>query len=159
MGEWYIIYYACFFVQINKCRIGVGFGICHRLLLQLSRSQCTDALPRPEISSIYSAYGTDNIPLGPCDGLTLVLACRNFSRAKLAKDQLLQLLDDDIAKQRKLGTYDGHGDIFRKNLQIDIQLLDLASLSSVFKFGEEIVSKYACSVLCIPIVRGFDPNN
>ena len=132
--------FRCVYCWHSK-RIGVGFGICHRLLIQLSRSKSPDSEPRAELASFYAAHGVDNIRLDKCDGLTLILACRSSSRAQLAKTKLLELLDRDIQKQKRQPNYDGHADVFRKNLRVDVRLLDLASVNSVFNFGEEIKTK------------------
>ncbi|KDQ20637.1 hypothetical protein BOTBODRAFT_26646 [Botryobasidium botryosum FD-172 SS1] len=116
---------------------GIGFGICHRLLLQLSRSAPSDALPQPAVSP-----STASSPFTPCTAFTLILACRSRYRAETARTRLFELLDEDLQKQSAGEEYDGHGHLFRKNLEIDIIILDLASVDSVFRFCDEVQQKY-----------------
>lgn len=78
----------------------------------------------------------------PCTEFTLILACRSRDRAENARTRLLGLLDEDLEKQSAQEGYDGHGHIFRKNLEIDIVLVDLASVESVFLFCDEVNQRY-----------------
>jgi 3-keto steroid reductase len=108
----------------------VGFGICQRLLFQLCEKDPQDARPQ--------SFSPDaNYDLPPeCDGLTLIMACRSTKRAEEARTLLLSLFDSHIDKLRKQPGYDGHAHEFRKNVNIEIHALDLASISSVFRFAE-----------------------
>ena len=115
---------------------GVGFGICQRLLFQLCDTHPTDTLPR---SFVKNANSFDISP--KCDGLTLIMACRSKQRAEVARADLLRLLDVHVSKLQKRPGYDGHAQEFRKNVVIDVVILDLAELSSVFKFVKDVASK------------------
>ncbi|KAK7049730.1 3-keto-steroid reductase [Paramarasmius palmivorus] len=113
---------------------GVGFGICQRLLYQLSQSTPSDLLLGPHGESVDFDF--------PCEGLTLIMACRSKKRAQAARDQLFSLLDTFILNLRKQPGYDGHADAFRKNVQIDIHELDLGMLKSVGEFTRTVSAKY-----------------
>ena len=105
-------------------RSGVGFGICHRLLSQLSiKSQDPNEL---ELR---------------CDGLTLILACRNKQRAEAARAKLCIIADELVRRAKLSPDYDGHAETFRKNLHIAIHTIDLADIQSVFRFADEIAQK------------------
>ena len=69
------------------------------------------------------------------------MACRSKQRAEVARGDLLRLLDAYVSKLQKRPGYDGHAHEFRKNVVIDIAILDLAELSSVFKFAKHVASK------------------
>lgn len=116
---------------------GIGFGICHRLLIQLSQSSPPDA--KPQFRSLRDTGG--DVRVEPCDGLTLVLACRSEQRAMEARKKLLGLLDEHIQQERCKPGYDGHADVFRENLRIDFHPIDLAVVSSVFRFGDRLAEK------------------
>ncbi|KAF8075838.1 hypothetical protein FPV67DRAFT_1469452 [Lyophyllum atratum] len=116
---------------------GIGFGICQRLLFQLCHTNPTDALPQP----FARDDSTSDLP-AECDGLTLVMACRSVKRAEAARTKLLGLLDAHVARLQRRPGYDGHAHVFRKNVTIDIIALDLAMISSVFKFADEVSTKY-----------------
>lgn len=75
------------------------------------------------------------------DGLTLILACRSEKKALEAKERLLDLLDRHILKERTLPGYDGHAEVFRKNLQINFHAVDISSVRSLIRFGEEVSQK------------------
>jgi 3-keto steroid reductase len=59
----------------------------------------------------------------------------------VARAELLRLLEAHIVKLKKRPGYDGHAERFRKNVVIDIVVLDLTEMGSVFKFAEEIRAK------------------
>lgn len=69
------------------------------------------------------------------------MACRSTKRAEVARTKLLRLLDNYVAKLRKEPGYDGHAEEFRKNVVLDIVSLDLAMISTVFKFADEVSAK------------------
>ncbi|ELU45592.1 UDP-xylose synthase [Rhizoctonia solani AG-1 IA] len=89
---------ACIFVSCTLIRhSGVGFGVCHRLLVQLSQKSPPDASPEAQKHPIASP--DDEIsPFVPADGLTLILACRSAQRAETARTNLYKLIDKEIAK-------------------------------------------------------------
>ncbi|THH33802.1 hypothetical protein EUX98_g466 [Antrodiella citrinella] len=78
----------------------------------------------------------------PCDGLTLILACRNEQRALAARQQLLEDFDSHVHKERTRPGYNGLAERFRDNLDIRIHTVDTANLSSVFRFARELAQKY-----------------
>lgn len=125
-------------VVVTGANSGVGFGICHRLLVQLSSNQCEDAHPKYPFHDLTASA---ELQL-PCDGLTLILACRSRQRAEEAKSQLYKLLDKHISQLRKSPHYDGCADKFRENLVIATHLIDLASVQSVFAFADDVTQTY-----------------
>lgn len=125
--------YARFiFVHVSEThcetvRSGVGFGICHRLLSQSSHGSRDP--------------GSNELELD-CDGLTLILACRSKQRAEAARAKLYDIADELVRGAIRFPNYDGHAEIFRKNLHIAIHTIDLANIQSVFHFADEIAQKW-----------------
>ncbi len=76
----------------------------------------------------------------PCEGLTLVMACRSFHRADTARRELYASLDSHMAKKNT--GYGGHAKRFRENLKIEIHTVDLAEISSIFAFADEVSKTY-----------------
>ena len=107
-------------------RSGVGFGICHRLLFQLS---------------IGSRDPSSNELGLVCDGLTLILACRSKQRAEAARTKLCDIADELVRRAKCSPDYDGHAEIFRNNLHIVVHIIDLADIQGVFHFADEIAQK------------------
>ncbi|KAG5645271.1 hypothetical protein DXG03_006573 [Asterophora parasitica] len=124
-------------IVVTGANGGVGFGICQRLLFQFCHTNPTDGLPQGFVVD----SSTPDLPV-EFDGLTLIMACRSVKRAEAARTKLLGLLDGYISKLQRKPDYDGHAHAFRKNLVIDIVSVDLAMLSTVFKFADEVKSKY-----------------
>ena len=120
---------------------GIGFGICERLLLQLSSRKSSDAQPQNTLVSIWGSALNDEPPISDVQGLTLIMACRSRSKAEAARTKLYNILDAHIKKQRKLPGYDGHADSFCEGLKIEIHCLDLAVIQSVFRFSAELSQK------------------
>ncbi|KAJ6627352.1 hypothetical protein B0H10DRAFT_2288447 [Mycena sp. CBHHK59/15] len=118
---------------------GVGLGICRRLLFQLCLSNPPDSWPQFQTSP-RDGDGAEEPPRG--DGLTLIMACRSTQRAEVARKELYNDLDAHIAQLRTHSDYDGHADMFRRNLKIEIAYLDLAVLSTVFNFAERMSNQY-----------------
>jgi 3-keto steroid reductase len=85
-----------------------------------------------EKSSLYAS----------CDGITLTMACRSIKRAETARLELLKSLDAYVAVVKTRPDYDGHAERFRKSVDIVVMRLDLADLSTVFSFADELMSKY-----------------
>lgn len=119
---------------------GIGFGICHRLLIQLSQLSPPDT--RPQFRPIQEDGQAEEIKVPPCDGLTLILACRSEQRAMEARKRLLALLDDQVDNERSKPGYTGHAEVFRDNLKIDFHPIDMSVVSSVFQFGDRLSEKY-----------------
>lgn len=95
-----------------------------------------------------------DIHVAPCAGLTLVLACRSMSKAEAARKELFVALDEELARRKRGPGYDGHGDMFRANLQIDLQYIDMAAMGSVFQAANELALK------CVtPSLRAHTPSH
>jgi len=129
-------------IVVTGANSGVGFGICRRLLLQLSQSTPPDACPQFLPVHPKVPFRTPKFAVAPCDGLTLILACRNEKRALAARKSLLEDFESHILKERTRAGYDGHAERFAKNLDVRIHTIDTADLSSVFRFGRELRQKY-----------------
>lgn len=145
-GDWSQYVGSCTLKQSLYLMIysGVGFGICQRLLLQLSQSSPPDAYPPFEASFGSQEREGDAFPL-PCEGLTLIMACRSLPRAEAARTKLYNCLDSDIARRQKSPDFDSHAISFRKNLTIEVHVVDLANLTTIFKFAEDIAHQFVAS--------------
>lgn len=116
---------------------GVGFGICHRLLVQLSQTTPPDA--QPQFKSIFPGKAPqDNAPVETYDSLTLIMACRSQKRAFKARTKLLKLLDRHIEREQARPDYDGHAERFRQNLEINFHYVDMSIMKTVFEFCDEL---------------------
>jgi 3-keto steroid reductase len=69
------------------------------------------------------------------------MACRSVSRAKKARDELLSWFDAHVRKAKSEAGYEGHAEAFQKNIVVDVEYLDLASIKTVIEFGERISKK------------------
>lgn len=118
---------------------GVGFGICHRLLDQLFQTEPPDA--RPQFTSEGSRASDAHSEIVACEGLTLIMACRSTTRAKVAREKLYRLVDTRIQKEKAKVGYGGHAERFRSNLAIDVYYLDLAVVQTIFQFAEDLSQK------------------
>lgn len=79
-------------ILVTGANAGVGFGICQRLLVQLSSPTPSDTLPNhPQLYSDPTIQPTPT-PFSAADGCTIILACRNPIKAHKARQQLQQLL-------------------------------------------------------------------
>ena len=119
---------------------GVGFGICQRLLVQLSEESPSDC--QPQAFSDFPRQDGDPIPktiLKP--GLTLIMACRSLKRAEKAKAELLTFFDRHVRKLRSKPGYTGRAEALQKDLDIDVLYLDLASIKTVFDFAKVVREK------------------
>jgi 3-keto steroid reductase len=115
---------------------GVGYGICERLLEQLSYARPPDATP--QLRAVLDAAALADVPTPPpADGLTLVLACRSLGRADAARTTLLRGLDAALAARGP----DAHAQRFRANLRIELQYVDMAAMRSVFDAAAELCRK------------------
>ncbi|KAF8730503.1 hypothetical protein AX14_005510 [Amanita brunnescens Koide BX004] len=127
-------------VIITGANGGVGFGICKRLLFQLCSEQPSDAEPQPFAPTPLGEETSQ--PYASCDGITLIMACRSITRAESARLELLKSLDAHVVDVKTRSDYDGHAERFRKNVDIVVMRLDLADVSTVFSFADEIMAKY-----------------
>ncbi|KAI0324811.1 hypothetical protein GY45DRAFT_1313202 [Cubamyces sp. BRFM 1775] len=128
-------------IVVTGANGGVGFGICHRLLVQLSSPHPSDAKP-------YFNVGQDvarelDIPeRSPDAGVTIIMACRDPKRAQDAREKLYRLLDEHIAKLQKGSEAHKYASAFRKSVRLDTERLDLSSVKSVLEFGRAVSQKY-----------------
>jgi hypothetical protein len=123
---WEIYLCAVSATHCETVRSGVGFGICHRFLLQLLIGNRD-----PVSNELELDY----------DGLTLILACRSKQRAEAARVKLYDIADELVRRAKHSPDYDGRAEIFRKNLHIALHIIDLADIQSVFRFADEITQK------------------
>ncbi|KAN0065684.1 3-keto-steroid reductase [Thecaphora frezii] len=78
-------------ILVTGANAGVGFGICQRLIVQLSSPTPTDTLPtHPHSHPKHTRYAPS--PFAASNGATIILACRNPIKAHKARRQLQQLL-------------------------------------------------------------------
>ncbi len=69
------------------------------------------------------------------------MACRNKKKAEVARRELYQKFEEETARLKTSGTYDGHAETFKNNTEVVIEELDLADLKSVFTFTTAIKTK------------------
>ena len=79
-------------ILVTGANAGVGFGICQRLIVQLSSPTPSDTLPTNPQCNIDPSVQPSPTPFAAPDGCTIVLACRNPIKAHKARQQLKQLL-------------------------------------------------------------------
>ncbi|KAJ7047854.1 hypothetical protein C8F04DRAFT_1060294 [Mycena alexandri] len=106
-------------IIVTGANAGVGFGVCRRLLFQLCLSNPPDSQPKS-----WANHSNDGLG------------------SKTARKELYQELDAHIARLRAHPAYDGHADVFRRNLKIEVERLDLAELPSVFAFAAQVSNRY-----------------
>ncbi|KAI0944207.1 hypothetical protein AcW1_001966 [Taiwanofungus camphoratus] len=130
-------------IVITGANAGIGFGICHRFLVQLSQPAPPDAsfyftslLPDEKAGAQFGAFESCSA------GVTIIMACRDVGRAEAARTKLYGLLDAHIAKINNRTPSYHYAVEFRTNLQIQIHRLDLSDIHSVLHFGKEISQKY-----------------
>ncbi|KAJ7642734.1 hypothetical protein DFH06DRAFT_993547 [Mycena polygramma] len=116
---------------------GIGLGFCKRLLIQLCSGHPSDSSPnaRPASGKQWE-YWED------CDGLTLIMACRDVDRGRAARAQLLQQLDLHIS-QIKTPAKSERAKKFRGNLAIEVAFIDLTIGASVLKFARWIGDRFS----------------
>ncbi|THV00555.1 3-keto sterol reductase [Dendrothele bispora CBS 962.96] len=139
-------------IVVTGANGGVGYGICQRLLFQLSEPNPTDInlvatgsdtsfSNSPKGSDTDTRRHADEFPL-PCEGLTLIMACRSLKRAEAARLKLLKRFDAHVEDLKKREGYTGHAERFRKNLRLEIHEVNLAMVSSIQAFAEELKANY-----------------
>ncbi|PIL26422.1 hypothetical protein GSI_12179 [Ganoderma sinense ZZ0214-1] len=133
-------------VVVTGANSGVGFGVCHRLLVQLSAPDPPDARPL-FLSSSYAPPTKTNDPRPlhappPHEGLTIIMACSDARRAEAARTQLYALLDQHISGLQQGSQERGYATTFRSNVKLELETLDLASMNSVVAFGKTVNQKY-----------------
>ncbi|CAD6955417.1 unnamed protein product [Tilletia laevis] len=81
-------------IVVTGANGGVGYGICQRLLVQLSAPIPPDTLPEHPSKRDESSDPPPPSPFAAPHGVTLVLACRNAIKAHRARLELQALLDN-----------------------------------------------------------------
>ncbi|KAL9938688.1 hypothetical protein V8E36_002407 [Tilletia maclaganii] len=81
-------------IVVTGANGGVGYGICQRLLVQLSAPIPPDTLPEHPSKRDPGSESPPPSPFAAPDGITLVLACRNAIKAHRARLELQALLDN-----------------------------------------------------------------
>lgn len=118
---------------------GVGFGVCQRLIFNLTTRICPDSLPQPT-----SPYENLIEPPHPDSfrSLKLIMACRSVKRGELARIELLKSLEGHIHKLKSSPHYDGKAEEFQANLEIEVVELDLSRISNVLRFAQHVKLRY-----------------
>ncbi|PPQ97106.1 hypothetical protein CVT26_001011 [Gymnopilus dilepis] len=145
-------------VVVTGANGGIGYGCCKRLLVQLCQLNPPDARPQAFASHISS---DEKAPAG-YKGLTLIMACRNRKRAETARTKLLRWFDGQVETLRRLPNYDeDYVSNFLRNCHVEIEELDLASVSSVLNFSAVVHQKYpyVSHLLCNAGVASFKKVN
>ena len=75
------------------------------------------------------------------EGITLIMACRNRTRAEAARKKLLFWLEKKVSLLSSRPDDNGHARAFHSRCDIQIHELDLASMSSVLSFVATIKEK------------------
>ncbi|TBU37237.1 hypothetical protein BD309DRAFT_974457 [Dichomitus squalens] len=136
-------------IVVTGANGGVGFGICHRLLVNLSSANPPDAQPFFNVKEADPAYARSYHGIlneydfsDPEAGVTIIMACRDPKRAQDARARLYALLDQHIAKI-SLGSKDhAYASTFRRNVRLELETLDLSSVRSVLDFGRRASDRY-----------------
>ncbi|KZT66193.1 hypothetical protein DAEQUDRAFT_695988 [Daedalea quercina L-15889] len=128
----------CLIVLVTGANGGIGFGTCHRLLVQLSQRHPPDA--QPYFTSVLPS--NEQSPVEPTCDLTIIMACRSVQRAEEARQKLYNLLDTHINTiPSNTPEYD-YATEFRMNVRLEIHRLDLSVIRSVLDFSKELLQKY-----------------
>ncbi|TBU28350.1 hypothetical protein BD309DRAFT_959520 [Dichomitus squalens] len=132
-------------IVVTGSNSGVGFGICHRLLVQLSTGHPSDSKPYFDVSKPeHGAHevAADEYAFSADAGVTIILACRSPARGQEAKTKLSRLLDEHISKLKRGSQEHEYASTFRRNVRLSVELLDLASIKSVLEFGQTVAKNY-----------------
>ena len=124
----------------------MGYGICQRLLVQLTSQIPSDSLPQDFEDASLSGQPQKYT------GLTLIMACRSVSRAQKARNELLQFFDSHIQQIQSSAEYDGHAEEFKKNLSVEVEYVDLASIKTVLEFAKRVNQKYVFFSVLIHLI-------
>lgn len=68
------------------------------------------------------------------EGITLIMACRNRTRAEAARTKLLFWLEEQVSLLSSRPDDKGHARAFHSRCDVQIHELDLASMKSVLRF-------------------------
>ncbi|EJD54015.1 NAD(P)-binding protein [Auricularia subglabra TFB-10046 SS5] len=126
-------------VVVTGANSGVGYGICKRLLFQLSRPDVPDADPQPLLTDNWE-HGTS--PFVGARELTIVMACRSKQRAEAAREHLFAELDSELHTRRHDHALAEYGRVFRERLQLEFIPVDLTSVASIFVFCNTLSEQY-----------------
>ncbi|KAJ6515065.1 hypothetical protein C8R47DRAFT_1206411 [Mycena vitilis] len=116
---------------------GVGLGFCKRILIQLCGGNPSDSSPnaRPASGKQWEFWED-------CDGLTLIMACRDVDHGRAARAQLQQQFDLHIGRL-KTPAESERAKKFRENLDIEVAHIDLTNGASVLKFASWIEDRFS----------------
>jgi 3-keto steroid reductase len=84
------------------------------------------------------------------EGITLIMACRNRTRAEAARTKLLFWLEDQVSLLSSRPDDNGHARAFHSRCDVQIHELDLASMSSVLSFVATMREKLIVYLLLLP---------
>jgi len=86
------------------------------------------------------------------------MACRSVKRAEAARARLLRFFDGHVAQMRGSPGDKARAEELRRNLVVDVQYLDLASMKTVLDFAGVIKQKYpyVSHLACNAGVASFD---
>ncbi|OBZ68898.1 3-keto-steroid reductase [Grifola frondosa] len=108
-------------IVVTGANGGVGYGICQRLMIQLSQLDPADARPVfPEVSTKLSQSEYAAFRSSAAAGVTIIMACRDLNRAEVAKTKLYVVLDDHIKKLPEGSSSREYATRYRANFRLAI---------------------------------------
>jgi 3-keto steroid reductase len=136
---------------VTGANSGVGLGISTRFLLQSTLALLDnpfhpppDSLPQKEPFRISPLLAKSHgCPFFPCEGITLILACRSQARAMAARQTLLDSLRAELAR-KVLKRSDR--DRLMDSVEIVWEGLDLSEMGNVHDFITRVQHKWVLSL-------------
>lgn len=146
------------YAVVTGANSGVGLGISTRFLLQSTLALLDnpyhpppDSLPQKEPFRISPLLAKSHgCPFFPCEGITLILACRSQARAMAARQTLLDSLRAELAR-KVLKRSDR--DRLMDSVEIVWEGLDLSEMGNVHDFVTRVQKKWDISgfvATCLP---------
>jgi len=127
---------------VTGANSGLGFGICERLLLQLSQPVPPDSTPQAFAHLLDAGSPSSHEQPLPTE-LTLILGCRSRERALEARSHLLVKLEAELLRRRRNSQQEEeYGRKFLESLVLDFIPLDLSSVDGVFAFCDTVNKTY-----------------
>jgi 3-keto steroid reductase len=118
---------------------GVGYGICQRLLSQMSQRCPSDS--STTLNRHHNSAEPRISSSGPLRSLHLIMACRNLKKAETAKSKLLHWFEKTVKVTSPMGGLNSEQIEFFEKLRVQILPLDLASVQSTFAFCKQVIEK------------------